>query len=81
MMPSPKRKILMNNNPKAVPLYCSFCFKSQYEVRKMIVGPEHSGVICCICDECINLCLDIIDDDMSKRLDEEYGKVWVRTHV
>jgi ATP-dependent Clp protease ATP-binding subunit ClpX len=37
-------------------LYCSFCFKSQYEVKKLISGP---GSIF-ICDECIDLCNEII---------------------
>ena len=37
------------------PLYCSFCGKSQHEVRKLIAGPTVF-----ICDECVELCLDII---------------------
>ena len=36
-------------------LYCSFCGKSQHEVRKLIAGPSVF-----ICDECIELCNDII---------------------
>ncbi|VFP86733.1 ATP-dependent Clp protease ATP-binding subunit ClpX [Candidatus Erwinia haradaeae] len=36
-------------------LYCSFCGKSQYKVRKLIAGPS-----VCVCDECVNLCNDII---------------------
>src|SRR5262245_14229151 len=36
-------------------LYCSFCGKSQHEVRKLIAGPT---VI--ICDECVELCMDIV---------------------
>ena len=39
-------------------LYCSFCHKSQHEVRKLIAG---SGVH--ICDECVDLCNDIISED------------------
>jgi ATP-dependent Clp protease ATP-binding subunit ClpX len=39
-------------------LYCSFCGKSQHEVRKLIAGPTVF-----ICDECVELCLDIIRDD------------------
>ena len=35
-------------------LYCSFCGKSQHEVRKLIAGPTVF-----ICDECVELCLDI----------------------
>jgi hypothetical protein len=37
-------------------LYCSFCFKSQHEVRKLIVGPAAIY----ICDECVELCNEII---------------------
>jgi ATP-dependent Clp protease ATP-binding subunit ClpX len=40
-------------------LYCSFCSKSQHEVRKLIAGP---GVY--ICDECIELCNDIVRDEV-----------------
>jgi ATP-dependent protease Clp ATPase subunit len=39
-------------------LHCSFCSKSQQEVRKLIAGP---GVY--VCDECVQLCVDIIDDE------------------
>src|SRR3979409_2222066 len=39
-------------------LYCSFCGKSQHEVRKLIAGPTVF-----ICDECIELCKDIIHED------------------
>ena len=37
-------------------LYCSFCYKSQHEVRKLISGP--GGIF--ICDECVALCNEII---------------------
>ena len=37
-------------------LYCSFCFKSQHAVRKLISGP--AGIF--ICDECVDLCNEII---------------------
>ncbi|QSI75497.1 ATP-dependent Clp protease ATP-binding subunit ClpX [Niveibacterium microcysteis] len=40
-------------------LYCSFCGKSQHEVRKLIAGPSVF-----ICDECIELCNDIIRDEV-----------------
>jgi len=39
-------------------LYCSFCGKSQHEVRKLIAGPTVF-----ICDECIELCMDIIREE------------------
>ena len=37
-------------------LYCSFCYKSQHEVKKLIAGP--GGIF--ICDECVGLCNEII---------------------
>jgi ATP-dependent Clp protease ATP-binding subunit ClpX len=40
-------------------LYCSFCGKSQHEVRKLIAGPSVY-----ICDECVSLCDDIIKDEV-----------------
>jgi hypothetical protein len=40
-------------------LYCSFCGKSQHEVRKLIAGPP--PVL--ICDECVELCTDIVEPD------------------
>ncbi|MBU3543265.1 ATP-dependent Clp protease ATP-binding subunit ClpX [Polynucleobacter sp. MWH-Loch1C5] len=43
------------------PLYCSFCGKSQHEVKKLIAGPSVF-----ICDECIDLCTDIIKEEISK---------------
>ena len=44
----------MTTNNKNI-LYCSFCGKSQHEVRKLIAGPTVF-----ICDECVELCMDII---------------------
>ena len=41
-------------------LYCSFCGKSQHEVKKLIAGPSVF-----ICDECIDLCNDIIRDEVA----------------
>ena len=40
-------------------LYCSFCGKSQHEVKKLIAGPSVF-----ICDECIELCNDIVRDEV-----------------
>lgn len=55
------------------PLRCSFCGKSQKEVKKLVAGP--AGVY--ICEECIGLCNDIIaaeaavdDDDEGATVDE-----------
>jgi ATP-dependent Clp protease ATP-binding subunit ClpX len=44
-------------------LYCSFCGKSQHEVRKLIAGPTVF-----ICDECVELCMDIIREDHKSAL-------------
>ena len=47
----------MTTNSKNI-LYCSFCGKSQHEVRKLIAGPTVF-----ICDECVELCMDIIKEE------------------
>ncbi|VAX07263.1 ATP-dependent Clp protease ATP-binding subunit ClpX [hydrothermal vent metagenome] len=47
-------------------LYCSFCGKSQHEVRKLIAGPSVF-----ICDECVELCNDIIREEMQDGSAEE----------
>ncbi|WP_114689695.1 ATP-dependent Clp protease ATP-binding subunit ClpX [Polynucleobacter necessarius] len=47
-------------------LYCSFCGKSQHEVKKLIAGPSVF-----ICDECIDLCTDIIQEEIAKLPREE----------
>ena len=47
-------------------LYCSFCGKSQHEVRKLIAGPSVF-----ICDECVELCNDIIRDEVLEKAAEE----------
>jgi ATP-dependent Clp protease ATP-binding subunit ClpX len=50
-------------------LYCSFCGKSQHEVRKLIAGPSVF-----ICDECIELCNDIIRDEINSDASGKGGK-------
>ena len=45
-------------------LYCSFCGKSQHEVRKLIAGPSVF-----VCDECVELCNDIIREELDDRAD------------
>ncbi|PID46955.1 MAG: ATP-dependent Clp protease ATP-binding subunit ClpX [Proteobacteria bacterium] len=47
-------------------LYCSFCGKSQHEVKKLIAGPSVF-----VCDECVDLCNDIIREEMQ---DQEKGE-------
>lgn len=58
----------LTNNDSKNTLYCSFCGKSQHEVRKLIAGPTVF-----ICDECVELCNDIIKEEtkgaLSKRGD------------
>ncbi len=51
----------MSNNKNI--LYCSFCGKSQHEVRKLIAGPTVF-----ICDECVELCMDIIKEESKDTL-------------
>ena len=47
-----------SSNDSKNTLYCSFCGKSQHEVRKLIAGPTVF-----ICDECVELCMDIIREE------------------
>ena len=47
-------------------LYCSFCGKSQHEVRKLIAGPSVF-----VCDECVELCNDIIREEMEESSNEQ----------
>jgi ATP-dependent Clp protease ATP-binding subunit ClpX len=49
-------------------LYCSFCGKSQHEVRKLIAGPSVF-----ICDECVDLCNDIISEEIQEDSNESSG--------
>ncbi len=51
-------------------LYCSFCGKSQHEVRKLIVGPSVF-----VCDECVELCNDIIREELDDRTDQGQAKL------
>ena len=49
-------------------LHCSFCGKSQREVKKLIAGPNVY-----VCDECIQLCNDIIAEEVEKEV--TFGKI------
>ena len=51
-------------------LKCSFCGKSQKQVKKLIAGP---GVY--ICDECIDLCNEIIEEELSESTDVGFGEL------
>jgi len=56
-------KISGNGGESKNTLYCSFCGKSQHEVRKLIAGPTVF-----ICDECVELCMDIIREENKSSL-------------
>ena len=55
-----------NNKEEDKLLYCSFCGKNQNEVRKLIAGPSVY-----ICNECIDLCNDIIKEEISEAAESE----------
>lgn len=61
-------------------LRCSFCAKTQKQVRKLISGPNVY-----ICDECVYLCLEIIDQDAgappSETQDRQSRSITVTTHT
>jgi ATP-dependent Clp protease ATP-binding subunit ClpX len=55
-----------DNNDDEKLLYCSFCGKSQHEVKKLIAGPSVF-----VCDECVDLCNDIILEEMKEEETQE----------
>ena len=55
-----------SNNEEDKLLFCSFCGKNQNEVRKLIAGPSVY-----ICDECVDLCNDIIQEELSESVANE----------
>ena len=58
-------------------LYCSFCGKSQHEVKKLIAGPSVF-----ICDECVELCNDIIREEIQeKSSNKEGGKLPIPSEI
>jgi ATP-dependent Clp protease ATP-binding subunit ClpX len=57
---------MSNKNNKNI-LYCSFCGKSQHEVKKLIAGPTVF-----ICDECVELCMDIIKEENKDSLVKQH---------
>src|ERR1700723_130798 len=61
----PERRFMFRFGDEKGQLKCSFCGKSQEQVRKLIAGP---GVY--ICDECIELCNEIIEEELYKNVDE-----------
>src|SRR4051812_47683685 len=56
-------------------LYCSFCGKSQHEVRKLIAGPSVF-----ICDECVDLCNDIIREEIQESTTEGSSEKLPKPH-
>jgi len=57
------------NNGDGKLLHCNFCGKSQHEVRKLIAGPSVY-----VCDECVELCNDIIREELQETSDEGEAK-------
>ena len=59
-----------SDKPEKNDLYCSFCGKSQHEVKKLIAGPTVF-----ICDECVELCMDIIKEENKTNIVRSKGGV------
>ena len=59
----------LDQKNKGSTLYCSFCGKSQFEVKKLIAGPAAY-----VCDECIDLCNDIIREEQAELKELEPNK-------
>jgi ATP-dependent Clp protease ATP-binding subunit ClpX len=60
---------MAKNSDDSKLLYCSFCGKSQHEVKKLIAGPSVF-----ICDECVDLCNDIIREEIQENAAESGGE-------
>jgi len=61
--PSDERTPSVSAQSAPQTLYCSFCGKSQHEVRKLIAGPTAF-----ICDECVDICTDVVEPDDDREL-------------
>ena len=59
---------IKGNEPK---IRCSFCGKTEEQVRKLIAGP--SGTY--ICDECVEICAEIIDEDSTGYTEDGGGEI------
>jgi len=64
-----------NGKDSGKPLHCSFCGKSQHEVRKLIAGPSVF-----VCDECIGLCNDILREDLQTQSIQENRNTLPKPH-
>ena len=60
----------IQNDDSGKLLYCSFCGKSQHEVKKLIAGPSVF-----VCDECVELCNDIIREEMQEQAASSVNKL------
>ena len=60
-----------NNNNGIKKLCCSFCGKTEEMVRKLIAGPNDAY----ICDECVDICSEILDEEMDDNLEPEDFKI------
>lgn len=60
---------MANYNDDKKILRCSFCNKTQDQVRKLIAGPKAKGVY--ICDECIDICSEIIEEELYEQYSED----------
>src|SRR5258708_39158247 len=63
---------VVDHDPKSI-LYCSFCGKSQHDVRKLVAGPHVF-----ICDECVELSMTIVREESGSfylRSPDEYRKL------
>jgi hypothetical protein len=56
--------VALSAGPDTPTLYCSFCGKSQHEVRKLIAGPTVF-----ICDECVELCGEIVESESAASIE------------
>lgn len=69
-MSDDKIKSTSETQDNSAPQFCSFCGKAVYEVKKLV-----SGRNVCICDECINLCNDIMADDLRAEAGHDTSKL------
>lgn len=58
---------MANRSDERKVLRCSFCNKSQDQVKKLIAGPAHV----CICDECVGICAEIVEEELEEAIVEE----------
>lgn len=75
-MSDEKDKKIQTHNEHDPQQVCSFCGKAVYEVKKLV-----SGKNVCICDECINLCNDIMADDMRTEISKDVSKLPVPSKI